>query len=42
MEEGKEYMRSFGDLLQFHKKKKEDVSPQEPSPPAANGNGAAE
>ncbi len=23
MEEGKEYMRSFGDLLQFHKKKKD-------------------
>src|SRR4051794_6761368 len=42
MEEGKEYMRSFGDLLQFHKKKKEETSPQEPSPPAANGNGAPE
>ncbi len=29
MEEGKEFMRSFGDLLQFHKKKKEqDNSPE--------------
>ena len=30
MEEGKEYLRSFGDLLQFHKKKKEpkDGDPQ--------------
>ena len=26
MEEGKEFMRSFGDLLQFHKKKKEQGS----------------
>ena len=29
MEEGKEYLRSFGDLLQFHKKKQD--------PPAAEG-----
>jgi len=41
MEEGKEYMRSFGDLLQFHKKKKEAPSP-EASSPAPGGNGAAE
>ncbi len=40
MEEGKEFMRSFGDLLQFHQKKK-DSTPAEsteaaapPSPPA--------
>lgn len=32
MEEGKEYMRSFGDLLQFHKKKQE---------PSDDGDGAA-
>jgi uncharacterized protein len=31
MEEGKEYMRTFGDLLQFVKKKSED-----PPPPASN------
>jgi len=32
MEEGKEYMRTFGDLLQFHKKKQE---------PSADSDGAA-
>ena len=43
MEEGKEFLRSFGDLLQFHQKKKEqDSAPAEsteaaapPSPPRA-------
>jgi uncharacterized protein len=35
MAEGKEYLRSFGDLLQFHQKKKEPPpKPDEPSPPA--------
>jgi hypothetical protein len=28
MEEGKEFMRSFGDLLQYHQKKKEQDSPE--------------
>jgi protein Tex len=38
MEEGKEYLRSFGDLLQFTKKKKEHETEEEPkSPPATNG-----
>ena len=32
MEEGKEYMRSFGDLLQFHKKKQEPPSNTEDAP----------
>jgi hypothetical protein len=43
MEEGKEFMRSFGDLLQFHQKKKEkDAAPAEsteaaaPPPPPAH------
>jgi protein Tex len=41
MEEGKEYMRSFGDLLQFHKKKQDpetdsDGTPNNDQPPAAN------
>jgi uncharacterized protein len=46
MEEGKEFMRSFGDLLQYHQKKKEqgkpEVTKQEPPPPqsASNANGA--
>jgi hypothetical protein len=39
MEEGKEFMRSFGDLLQYHQKKKEKDSPptqpkEPPVPPA--------
>lgn len=35
MAEGKEYLRSFGDLLQFHQKKKDaPPKPEEPSPPA--------
>ena len=42
MEEGKEFMRSFGDLLQYHQKKKEKDSPpaeskQAPPPPPAHG-----
>jgi uncharacterized protein len=45
MEEGKEMMRSFADLLQFHQKKKEQavaVTGPKPvnEPPAANTNGA--
>lgn len=39
MEEGKEYLRSFGDLLQFHKKKQEpnpgpDAAPTTDQPPS--------
>jgi uncharacterized protein len=39
MAEGKEYLRSFGDLLQFHQKKKEPDAPpaksnDQPAPPA--------
>ena len=39
MAEGKEYLRSFGDLLQFHKKKNEPDEPaakpsDQPTPPA--------
>jgi uncharacterized protein len=42
MEDGKEFMRSFGDLLQYHQKKKEKESPpaeskQAPPPPPAHG-----
>jgi protein Tex len=41
MAEGKEYMRSFGDLLQFHQKKKDEaVKPSEQSPAAGNGSGS--
>ena len=42
MEEGKEYLRSFGDLLQFHKKKQEppkpdaDGAPSNDQPPQPN------
>jgi uncharacterized protein len=32
MEEGKEYLRSFGDLLQFHKKKHEPKSDEDGTP----------
>jgi uncharacterized protein len=40
MEEGKEFMRSFGDLLQFHQKKKEqNVTTQNAEPPD-NANGS--
>jgi protein Tex len=35
MEEGKEYMRTFGDLLQFHRKKQEPEA--KPDVPPANG-----
>jgi hypothetical protein len=41
MEEGKEFLRSFGDLLQFHQKKKEQNKPAE-KPAASGGNGAHE
>jgi protein Tex len=34
MEEGKEFLRSFGDLLQFHQKKKEKDSPPAAPPEA--------
>jgi uncharacterized protein len=40
MAEGKEYLRSFGDLLQFHQKKKDEVQPDEQSAPPARGNGS--
>jgi protein Tex len=44
MEDGKEYMRSFGDLLQFHQKKKEEESPaaatDEQSKPSGGSNGS--
>jgi protein Tex len=43
MAEGKEYLRSFGDLLQFHQKKKDSVSkPSEEPAPSADGNGVTE
>jgi uncharacterized protein len=48
MEEGKEMLRSFGDLLQFHQKKKERLSTDEPAeraaagPSAKDGNGVVE
>ena len=46
MAEGKEYLRSFGDLLQFHQKKKEPDAPpaksnDQPAPPA-DGNAQTE
>jgi hypothetical protein len=38
MEEGKEFMRSFGDLLQYHQKKKEQQkNSDQPQPAGANG-----
>jgi hypothetical protein len=43
MEEGKDFLRSFGDLLQFHKKKQEHEDDESPSggkpesPENANG-----
>jgi uncharacterized protein len=42
MEEGKEFMRSFGDLLQFHQKKKEQEKPADSGDisAAANGSGS--
>jgi uncharacterized protein len=46
MAEGKEYLRSFGDLLQFHKKRNEQdrppATPQNHSTPSADGNSPAE
>ena len=46
MAEGKEYLRSFGDLLQFHKKKKEQDAPatgaSDQSTPPDGANGTAE
>src|SRR3954454_12568468 len=46
MAEGKEYLRSFGDLLKFHKKKKEhdesSAQPSDPSTPPAGGSAPAE
>jgi uncharacterized protein len=44
MEEGKEFLRSFGDLLQFHQKKLEqDKQPEKVEPPnGANGAAQAE
>jgi hypothetical protein len=47
MEEGKEFMRSFGDLLQYHQKKKLQSQPGADAPlkqelPPASGNGASE
>jgi uncharacterized protein len=40
MEEGKEYLRSFGDLLQFHQKKNEQAQPAEAAAPANRTNGS--
>jgi uncharacterized protein len=46
MAEGKEYLRSFGDLLQFHKKKTEPevpaAKPSDPATPPADGNTPAD
>jgi hypothetical protein len=39
MAEGKEYLRSFGDLLQFHQKKKEAPPKPDESSPPADGSG---
>ena len=41
MEEGKEFLRSFGDLLQFHQKKKEHDKPADKAQPPSNENGSA-
>ncbi|MCI0333130.1 MAG: RNA-binding transcriptional accessory protein [Planctomycetes bacterium] len=40
MEEGKEFMRSFGDLLQFHQKKKEQGKPEGEAEASGGENGA--
>jgi uncharacterized protein len=40
MEEGKEFMRSFGDLLQFHQKKKEQEKEPGEGEPAGGENGS--
>ncbi|MEX0611362.1 MAG: hypothetical protein WD229_04505, partial [Pirellulales bacterium] len=42
MEEGKEFMRSFGDLLQYHQKKKEQEEPGDEAEPPAGANGSAQ
>jgi uncharacterized protein len=42
MEEGKEFMRSFGDLLQFHQKKKEQAKQDDDGEPAAGENGSTQ
>jgi hypothetical protein len=47
MEEGKEFMRSFGDLLQYHKKKKEhdqpdDADSETPQKQPSSANGSAQ
>jgi uncharacterized protein len=39
MEEGKEYMRSFGDLLQLHQKKKQQDGGGDGGEPKSDGNG---
>jgi hypothetical protein len=41
MEEGKEFMRSFGDLLQFHQKKKEQDKPAESAESTGASNGSS-
>jgi uncharacterized protein len=42
MEEGKEFMRSFGDLLQFHQKKKEQEKPKNEAEAAGGENGSTQ
>jgi uncharacterized protein len=42
MEEGKEFMRSFGDLLQFHQKKKEQEKHDDKPEPPSGANGSAQ
>jgi uncharacterized protein len=42
MEEGKEFMRSFGDLLQFHQKRKEQDQPEDQAKPTGSANGSAQ
>jgi hypothetical protein len=42
MEEGKEFLRSFGDLMQFHQKKKEQPKPADDTETAGNSNGASQ
>ncbi len=41
MEEGKEFMRSFGDLLQYHQKKKQD-KPRDKAEPPGSANGSSQ
>jgi uncharacterized protein len=42
MEEGKEFMRSFGDLLQYHQKKKEQDQSGHQSESSGSANGSAQ